>query len=101
MAFYQKFWDIIKMDLLEVFKEFHLNGVVGKSMNSTFISLVPKKDNSIKVGDFRPLSLVTSAFKILAEVLANRLGKVLGVDFFYSNCFCCRKTNLGWGFASK
>ena len=46
-------------------------------MNSTFISLIPKKDRSIKVKDFRPISLVSSVYKIITKVLATRLSEVL------------------------
>lgn len=48
-------------------------------MNSTFITLVPKEDTSIKVRDFRLSSLVSSVYKIIANVLSLRLGKEFGV----------------------
>lgn len=37
--------------------------------NSTFITLVPKKDWSTKVKDLKPVSLTTSVYKILIKVL--------------------------------
>jgi retron-type reverse transcriptase len=40
-------------------------------------SLIPKKDNPIKVGDFRPISLLNSSVKLLTKILANRLQKVI------------------------
>lgn len=77
LAFFQDCWDIVKPDLLKVFAEFFVNGKVGTSMNSTFISLVPKKDRSVKVKDFRPISLVSSVYKIITKVLASRLSEVI------------------------
>ena len=76
-VFFQNCWDIVKKDLLKVFAEFFLNGKIGICMNSTFISLIPKKDRSIKVKDFRPISLVSSVYKIITKVLATRLSEVL------------------------
>lgn len=39
---------------------------------------MPKKDRSIKVQDFGPISLETSVYKIITKVLSVRLGEVLG-----------------------
>ncbi|KAK2421774.1 hypothetical protein QL285_032366 [Trifolium repens] len=58
--------------------EFHRNGKLTRGINSTFIALIPKVDNPLKLNDFRPISLVGSMYKILAKVLANRLRQVVG-----------------------
>ena len=60
-----------------MFVEFFLNGKIGICMNSTFISPILEKERSIKVKDFRPISLVTSIYKIITKVLATRLSEVL------------------------
>jgi hypothetical protein len=44
-----------------------------QSINGSHIVLVPKKDNLLRVGDFRPISLLNSSMKILTKILANRL----------------------------
>ncbi|RVW96808.1 Transposon TX1 uncharacterized 149 kDa protein [Vitis vinifera] len=77
IAVYQECWDVIKEDLTRVFLEFHTNGVINQSTNVTFIALVPKKSQSFKISDYRPISLVTSLYKIIAKVLSGRLRKVL------------------------
>lgn len=38
----------MKIDLTIVFEEFYLNDTICKSVNATFISLVLKKDKSMK-----------------------------------------------------
>lgn len=58
--------------------EFAVEGRFVRSMNATFIVLIPKKLGAIELKDFRPMSLVGSVYKILAKVLANRLKLVLG-----------------------
>ena len=39
--FFQELWEIIKLDLLEVVQESHRNKQMLKSMNSTFLVLIP------------------------------------------------------------
>ncbi|KAL5543390.1 hypothetical protein UlMin_007174 [Ulmus minor] len=46
-------------------------------MNHTFLCLIPKKLDAQKVKDFRPISLVSGLYKILAKLLSNRLREVL------------------------
>jgi len=69
---------VLKIDLLNFFAEFYRNGKLTKGLNSTFIALIPKVDNPQRVVDFHPISLVSSVYKILSKVLANRLRKVVG-----------------------
>ena len=73
MAFFQACWDVIKLDLMEVFQFFFERGQFEKSLNATFISLILKKPDAVEVKDFRPISLIGGVYKIIAKVLANRL----------------------------
>lgn len=77
MCFFRICQNIVKDDLLSVFKLFFHTGVVCKSMNSNFITLIPKKERSAKVKDFRPISLTLSVYKILGKMLANILERIL------------------------
>ena len=77
IAIYQECWDVIKEDLMRVFLEFHTNGVINQSTNATFIAMVPKKSQTFKISNCRPISLVTSLYKIIAKVLLRHLCKVL------------------------
>ena len=45
--------------------------------NISFIVLLPKKSQSKKISDFRPISLITCIYKIIAKVLSGRLRGVL------------------------
>ncbi|GAU27978.1 hypothetical protein TSUD_373730 [Trifolium subterraneum] len=78
LAFFRDFWDVVKIDLLNFFAEFHRNGKITKGLNSTFIALIPKVESLQRVADFRPIALVSSVYKILSKVLANRLRTVVG-----------------------
>ena len=46
------------------------------SLNPTFIVMVPEKEWAKDFKDFRPISLVGSLYKLIAQVLANILKKV-------------------------
>ena len=77
MAFFQKCWSVVEVDVMAVFKHFHKYSVFERSLNASFLTLIPKKNNAIDVKDFRPISLVGSVYKLLSKVLANRLKVVL------------------------
>ncbi|RVW49943.1 LINE-1 retrotransposable element ORF2 protein [Vitis vinifera] len=78
VAFWQECWDFVKEEILELFKEFYEQRSFVKSLNTTFLVLIPKKGGAEDLGDFRPISLLGGLYKLLAKVLANRLKKVLG-----------------------
>ena len=74
----------METDVLAVFEEFYLHSKFEKSLNATFLALVPKKNGASNIRDFRPISLAGSVYKILAKVLANRLKEVLDQLIFES-----------------
>uniref|UniRef100_A0A2N9I786 Reverse transcriptase domain-containing protein n=1 Tax=Fagus sylvatica TaxID=28930 RepID=A0A2N9I786_FAGSY len=78
MTFYHACWHIIKGDLLAVFGELYTEGSIERSINVNFLTLIPKKSNATEVRDYRPIALVSSIYKIVAKVLANRFCTVLG-----------------------
>ena len=61
---------------MAVFKDFYAVKLA-KSLNSTFIVMIPKKEGVEDLKGFRPISLVGSLYKLIAKVLANRLKKVM------------------------
>ena len=69
-----------------MFVEFHSKGMINKSTNATFITLVPKKKKRMtsKIFDFKPISLVTSLYKIIAKVLSGRLRRLLNETIYLS-----------------
>ena len=62
---------------MKIFREFHVEGKFEASLNSTFISLIPKFPGALEMKDFCPISLVGGLYKIIAKVLTNRLKGVL------------------------
>ena len=78
VAFWQCCWEFVKEEVLKMFKEFHKQNAFLKSLNNTFLVLLPKKRGAEELGDFRPISLLGGLYKLLAKVLANRIKKVIG-----------------------
>ncbi|RVW81753.1 putative ribonuclease H protein [Vitis vinifera] len=60
MAFWQSCWDFIKEEILEMFKDFFEHSSFLKSLNNTFLVLIPKKSGVEDLGDFRPISFFLS-----------------------------------------
>lgn len=59
--------------------DFHTNGKLEKGSNPSFIVLIPKKDCSLAIDDFRPILLIRCLYKIIVKVLALRVSKVLNL----------------------
>ena len=59
-------------------REFHTHSRFVKSLNTTFLALIPKKGGAKELKDFRPICLVGGLYKWLTKVFANRLKLVLG-----------------------
>ena len=68
---------MIEDDVMDFFSDFHGQCIFEKSLNVTFLCLIPKKINAVNIKDFRPISLVGSLYKLLSKVLAFRLRNVL------------------------
>lgn len=62
---------------MKVFEEFYEKGVLSGMVNETYICLILIKKESSRFRDFRPISLVSSIYKIVAKVLALMLQAVL------------------------
>ncbi|XP_026420154.1 uncharacterized protein LOC113316148 [Papaver somniferum] len=62
---------------MDTIADFCLTGNIDPKHNSTFITLVPKKDHIETIKYCRPICLLTSVYKIIAKVLTSRLKFVM------------------------
>jgi hypothetical protein len=74
--FYQKFWDIVKSDILALFQDFHDGNLDLYRLNFSLLTLIPKEQGARNMKKFRPISLCNCRFKIFSKVLTLRLGKI-------------------------
>ena len=63
--------------LLQAWKEGLRKGVLWRSAREAMIRLIYKKDDKEKVGNFRPISLCNTDYKIIAKVLAERIKGII------------------------
>lgn len=47
-------------------------------MTSSFLALVPKKENPQGFEEYRPIFLIGCLYKVISKILASRLRRVIG-----------------------
>lgn len=53
MTCYQKGWKFVKGDILTFLQEFYINNSLVGGLNSSFITMVPEKDNPSGIQDYK------------------------------------------------
>nr|GEV30353.1 RNA-directed DNA polymerase, eukaryota, reverse transcriptase zinc-binding domain protein [Tanacetum cinerariifolium] len=67
----------IDQDVVNAIQYFFITSKFPPGSNSTFITLIPKKQDAKVVKDFRLISMIGSFYKIIAKIMANRLSFVI------------------------
>lgn len=70
-------WSIICEDFYQMCDDFYSNQLCLQSINGSYITLIPKKDDAQKVSDYRPISLLNTSVKIITKLLAKGLQRIL------------------------
>ena len=73
VEFYLHFFNLLGPTLVQMVDYTRTSGYIPSSLNSTFITLIPKKDKPRTFADFRPISLCNLLYKLIAKVIAGRL----------------------------
>lgn len=68
---------MVGLDFIRFFEEFYRDGIINKRLKNSFIKLIPKREGLVELLHYWHTSLVGSIYKLVAEVLADRLKKVL------------------------
>jgi len=77
--FFQKHWDVVGDDVAAAVLAI-LNGQeIPPKLNLTFVALIPKKANPLLVSEYRLISLYNVMYKLVTEVMSNRLKPLLAV----------------------
>jgi len=77
VEFFLHFFDLVANDLLEAVEESRLSREVNRTMNSTFIALIPKVNGPATFGDFQPIALCNLCYKIISKIIAKRIRPIL------------------------
>jgi hypothetical protein len=62
---------------MKLFHAFHARSKFKRILNTTFIALILKIHGAVNPKEFRLINLVSGIYKIIAQILANRLKMVL------------------------
>ena len=73
IEFFLWFFDFVGKDLLDAVELSRREGRANFSLNSTFITLIPKSEKPSTFDDFRPISLCNLVYKLIAKIAANCL----------------------------
>jgi hypothetical protein len=71
--FFQELVEEISPTLLQAFSAMLRRGETSEWTNKGLITLIPKSGDHAKIGNWRPITLLGSLYKILAKTLARRL----------------------------
>ncbi|KAG6930473.1 hypothetical protein G0U57_003621, partial [Chelydra serpentina] len=74
---YRVFWDVLGPDLVTVSAESLQGGVLPLSCRRAVLALLPKKGDLRDLWNWRPVSLVSTDYKVVAKAISLRLGSML------------------------
>ena len=77
IEFFSTTYDTIGPEFLYLFDESQVNGPLHHPLNTTFLALIPKKDNLDILEYFKPIFLCNITYKVVAKVISQILEKVL------------------------
>ncbi|CAM2117189.1 unnamed protein product [Caretta caretta] len=77
VEFYRVFWDILGPDLVTVWAKSLQSGVLPLSCRQAVLALLPKKGDLCDLRNWRPVSLLSTDYKVVAKGISLRLASVL------------------------
>ena len=90
--FYHEFWNTVKRDIFNTINVFFHSSFLLKTLNHTFITLIPKIHFPEEVSHYRPISLCNVIYKIISKLMVNRLKPLMdSLITPFSKCFYLRK----------
>lgn len=75
--FFKGAWEIIVRDVVVAIQSFFIKGFLPKGLNSTILSLIPKKEEAKMMKDYRPISCCNVLYKVISKIIAKRLKSIL------------------------
>jgi hypothetical protein len=75
VEFYQKCWEIIKADIMEMFNDFYEGRLDVSRINYGVITLLPKVTDAEKIQQYRPICLLNCLYNWITKVLTIKVEK--------------------------
>jgi hypothetical protein len=73
----KKTWEFVKTPICNMANEGFIQGLLSPTLRTGLIKLIPKGKNYSRVEDWRPITLLTTSYKIISGVVAGRLETAL------------------------
>jgi len=73
VGFFQSFWFTMGNSMIEEVQRIFVDGRVPKALNSTHIALIPKIQGLETLGNYRPISLCNTMYKVVTKIIVGRL----------------------------
>ena len=78
VEFYMKFFELLASDLVESLNTAYSKGELSISQRRGVVTLIPKADSdTLKLTNWRPITLLNADYKIASKAIATRIKKVL------------------------
>ena len=77
VEFYLEYFDVLGEDLLGLYNDIFNRKLLSDSQRISVITLLPKSGDTLDPGNRRPISLLTTDYKIISKILQLRLSQVL------------------------
>jgi exonuclease III len=75
-AVLKKFWKVLRVPLYRYSSEMMTKGKLTDSFLVSSIKLIPKKGDTTKIKNWRPISLLNCIYKVVSKAVNNRLKKI-------------------------
>ena len=72
-------WEEIKEEVYAFVLAFFQSRVLMRSINITWVTLIPKVDDPTTIDEYRPISMVGALYKIISKPLSIRLKEVMSL----------------------
>ncbi|MCI28042.1 RNA-directed DNA polymerase (Reverse transcriptase), partial [Trifolium medium] len=74
--FFQTYWDIVKIDVINAMLEFFTTSWILPGFNSNIIALLPKTPEASSIDHYRPIAMANFKFKVISKIIADRLAPI-------------------------
>ncbi|GKV06468.1 hypothetical protein SLEP1_g18364 [Rubroshorea leprosula] len=78
VAFFQKFWFVVKNKLCNEIRNIFNSGVMPESWSASLITLIPKINKPDSISQYRPIGLCNVSYKVVTKIIVLRLKKFIG-----------------------
>ena len=72
-GFYQHFWAVVGKSMVEEIKEIFARKKIPDYLNRTLIALIPKIQGPETLGNYRPISLCNTVYKVITKIIVARI----------------------------